>query len=128
MFNQKEYINSYIKEKYRSIKLRIKTTDRVLIKKLDSEDNINKYLLDLIRKDVYENRTYHFINNDVSVDFDVTNTMQDLIDKIEDADILDDYGLYMNYAYAIDAQAKKEVTKHIISESNWNKLLRRYPL
>ena len=34
--------------------------------------------------------------------------MQDLVVKAEKADILEDYGLYMNVADAIDSQAKKE--------------------
>jgi len=34
----------------------------------------------------------------------------------------------MNLADAIDTQAKKEVGYHIITESNWNTLLRRYHL
>lgn len=32
----------------------------------------------------------------------------------------------MNIVDAIDSQAKKEVTKHIISDTNWNKLMRRF--
>lgn len=34
--------------------------------------------------------------------------MTDLVNKAEEADILDDYGLYMNLAYAIDSQGKKK--------------------
>lgn len=128
MFNQQEYVNSYIKENYKTIKLRIKFSDQVLINKINNEKNINQYLINLIKKDVYDNRVYNFINDNYKIDFELSNTMKDLIEKIEEADILDDYGLYMNYAYAIDAQAKKEVNNHVISESNWNRLLRRYSL
>ena len=69
-----------------------------------------------------------FINNDVKIDFELSNTMKELVDKCEEADLLNDYGLYMNLVDAIDSQAKKEATKHIISESQWNKLMRRYLL
>ena len=55
-------------------------------------------------------------------------TMKDLIDKAEYADMIDDYGLYMNLADAIDSQGKKETNKHIITESQWKKLVRRYAL
>ncbi|MCQ2773104.1 MAG: hypothetical protein MJ238_07545 [Bacilli bacterium] len=128
MFNQQEYINEYIKEKYKSVKIRVKNSDAVLIKKLSSTNNLNQYILDLIRKDIYENRVYHYINDDIKIDFELSKTMQDLVDKAEDADILEDYGLYMNYVYAIDSRAKKEVTNHLMRESTWNRLLRRYQL
>ncbi len=128
MFNQQEYINDFIKNNYKTIKLRIRNDDKILINKINSVDNINKYLIDLITKDIYENRKYNFINNDIVIDFDLSNTMADLVDKAEKADILEDYGLYMNLADAIDSQAKKEVSKHLITETEWKKLVRRYQL
>ena len=54
--------------------------------------------------------------------------MSDLVKKAEDADILNDYGLYMNIADAIDVEGKKEATHHIISETEWRKLVKRYPV
>lgn len=128
MFNQQKYINKYIKDNYKSVKLRVKSSDLVLLNKLNKVNNINQYIINLIRNDIYQNRKYHYINDSISIDFELSNVMQDLINKIEDSDLIEDYGLYMNYAYAIDSQAKKEVNNHIISESNWNKLTRRYPL
>ncbi len=79
-------------------------------------------------KDIYKNRKYNFINNEVQIDFELTPTMSDLVKKAEDADILNDYGLYMNLADAIDSQGKKEATHHIISETEWRTLTRRYIL
>lgn len=128
MFNQKEYINSYLKDNYKTIKVRIRNDDKVLIDKINNCDNINKYILELIKKDIYENRKYNFINNEVNIDFELTKTMSDLVKKAEDADILNDYGLYMNIADAIDSEGKKEATHHIISETEWRKLVRRYPV
>ena len=128
MFNQQEYINDFIKSTYKTIKLRIRNDDKLLINKINSVDNINKYLIELITKDIYENRKYNFINNDIIIDFDLSNTMADLVDKAEKADILNDYGLYMNLADAIDSQAKKEVSKHLITETEWKNLERRYQL
>ena len=58
----------------------------------------------------------------------VRGNMQDLVIKAEKADILEDYGLYMNLADAIDSQAKKEVERHLITETEWRKLIRRYEL
>ena len=126
MFNQQEYINTYLKDNYKTIKVRVRNDDKVLINKINNCDNINKYILELIKKDIYENRKYNYINNEVEIDFDLTPTMSDLVKKAEEADILEDYGLYINLADAIDSEGKKEATHHIISETEWRKLVRRY--
>ena len=128
MFDKQEYINGFIKKTYKTIKLRIRVDDKLLLNKISSVDNINQYLIDLITKDIYNNRVYNYINNDVEIDFDLSNTMKDLVDKAEKADILDDYGLYMNLVDAIDSQAKKEVSRHMITETEWRKLVRRYEI
>ncbi len=128
MFNQQEYINNFIKNTYKTVKLRIRNDDKIIINKINSVDNINQYLIGLITKDIYENRKYNYINNDIKIDFELSHTMQDLVDEAEKADILEDYGLYMNLADAIDSQAKKEVNRHLITETEWRKLVRRYEL
>lgn len=128
MFNQQKYINKFIKNNYKDIKVRIRKDDRLLMHKISEVENVNKYISNLILEDIYRNRKYHFINNDIEIDFEVSKTMQDLIEQAEVADILDDYGLYMNLADAIDSQGKKETTHHIIRESEWKKLTRRYCL
>ena len=120
MFDQQKYINSFIKDNYRTIKL--------LINKINNVGNINKYILNLIKKDIIENRVYNYINNEIEIDFELSITMEDLINKAEEADILDDYGLYMNLADAIDSQGKKEASQHIITETEWRILTRRYCL
>lgn len=106
MFDQQKYINSYIKDNYRTIKLRIRNDNKILINKINNVDNINKYILELIKRDILENRIYNFIDNDIEIDFELSVTMEDLVNKAEEADLLDDYGLYMNIAYAIDSQDK----------------------
>lgn len=128
MFNQQEYINSFIKDNYKEIKIRIRKDDKLLLNKLAEVDNVTKYISSLIVEDIYRNREYHFINNDIMIDFPLSKTMQDLIDEAEKADILNDYGLYMNIADAIDSQGKKETTHHLLRESEWKKLTRRYCL
>ncbi len=50
MFNKQEYINSYIKDKYKTIKVRIRKDDEMLINKINSVDNVNQYILGLIKK------------------------------------------------------------------------------
>lgn len=128
MFDKQKYINSFIKNNYRTIKLRIRNDDKILINKINNVDNINKYILDLIKNDILENRVYNYIDNDIEIDFELSITMTDLVNKAEEADILDDYGLYMNLADAIDSQGKKEASQHIITETEWKKLTRRYCL
>ena len=128
MFNQREYINDFIKNNYRTIKLRIRNDDKILVAKINNTDNINKYLIDLIRKDIVENRKYNYINDGIKIDFELSKTMNDLIKKAEEADYFEDYGLYMNIVDAIDSQAKKEVSRHNITETEWNTIIRRYSL
>lgn len=128
MFNQQEYINSFIRDNYKTIKLRIRNDNKLIMNKLSKVDNINRYLTNLILNDIYANRSYNYINNDVKIDFELSNTMKDLVDKAEEADFLGDYGLYMNLADAIDSQGKKETSNHLISETEWKKLVRRYTL
>lgn len=128
MFNQQKYINSFIKDNYRTIKLRIRNDDKLLINKINNVENINKYILNLIKKDILENRVYNYIDNEIEIDFELSITMEDLINKAEEADMLDDYGLYMNLADAIDSQGKKEASQHIITETEWRILTRRYCL
>ena len=117
MFNQKNYINNYIKNSYKSIKVRIRKDNALLINKIESVENVNQYIVDLILKDIYENRVYNFINNNILIDFDLSPKIEKLIKEAEEADLMNDYGLYMNLAYAIDAQAKKEVSHHELKES-----------
>lgn len=126
MFNSKDYVNQYIKDNYKTIKLRVRKDNQLLIDKINSVDNLNKYLIGLIIKDIRDNQVYNYIDNNVKIDFALSKKMQVLITQAEKADLLDDYGLYMNLADAIDVQAKKEVGKHILKESQWNKLIRRY--
>ena len=126
MFNQQEYINDFIKENYKTLKIRIRKDNKLLMNKISSVDNVNKYISSLILKDIYRNRSYNYINNDIEIDFELSKTMKSLVDEAEKADILDDYGLYMNIAAAIDSQGKKETTHHQLRESEWKKLTKRY--
>ena len=50
MFDQQKYINSYIKDNYRTIKVRIRNDDKLLINKINSVDNINEYCIDKIQQ------------------------------------------------------------------------------
>lgn len=126
MFNQQEYINDFIKENYKTLKIRIRKDNKLLMNKISSVGNVNKYISSLILEDIYRNHSYNYINNDIEIDFELSKTMKSLVDEAEKADILDDYGLYMNIAAAIDSQGKKETTHHQLRESEWKKLTKRY--
>lgn len=126
MFDQKNYINQFIKEHYRTYKIRVQKDDAVLLKKLSETQNINQYVLNLIREDIQRNRTYPFIDNEVIIDFELSKTMQELVDEAEKADLLEDYGLYLNLIDAIDSQGKKETAHHQLQERQWKTLTRRY--
>lgn len=128
MFNQQKYINGFIKDHYKTLKIRIRKDDRLLIDKISKVENINQYISSLILEDIYRNRSYNYIDNNVEIDFELSKTMQNLVDEAEKADILEDYGLYMNLVDAIDSQGKKETTHHLLRESQWKKLTRRYCL
>ena len=116
IFDQQNYINNYIKNSYKSIKVRLRKDNALLINKIESVDNVNQYIIDLILKDIYENRVYNFINNDILIDFDLYPKIEKLIKETEEADLLNDYGLYMNLAHAIDVEAKKEVSHYDLKE------------
>ena len=128
MFDQRSYVNEFIKDHYKTFKIRVKTEDIVTLAALSRIPNFNQYVLSLITEDIQKRREYPFINNDIIIDFELSKTMKSLVDEAEKADILGDYGLYMNLADAIDSQAKKETSKHLITESQWLKLTRRYHL
>lgn len=51
-FNQQKYTNSYDKNKYKSYHFRVRKDNSILIDKLDSIENKNKYIMDLIEKDI----------------------------------------------------------------------------
>lgn len=128
MFEQNKYVNEYVKENYRTIKFRVRKDDKLVSYKLDNIDNINRYIYNLILKDINENRSYNFIDESVDIGFELSNPMKKLVEEAEIADYINDYGQYMNYAYAIDTRAKNETSKHILTEGQWNKLTRRYCL
>ncbi len=79
-------------------------------------------------KDMFDNRKYNYINNDIVIDFKLSKTMNELVSKAENADSIADYGLYMNLVYATDARAKLEVSRHLMNEREWSTLLRKYKL
>lgn len=128
MFKEQKYINEYNKENYKNFKFRVRKDDKFLLNALSNVDNVNKYIASLITQDVLKHHKYNFINDNVQIDFQLSDTMQDLVNEIEKADVLNDFGLYMNLADAIDSQGKKETTHHELRENEWKQLTQRYSL
>ena len=126
MFNQQEYINNFIRDNYKTIKVRIRNDDKLVINKINSVDNVNKYIYNLILKDIRENKKYHFIDNDVFIDFPLSKNLSDLTEKAEYADAINDYELYKDAIKEINIQAKKERKEKILTESKLKKIVFRY--
>ena len=51
-FDQKKYVNSYNKENYKSFLFRVRKDNKAIMEKLESERNVNSYILKLIDNDV----------------------------------------------------------------------------
>ena len=128
MFDQNKYVNEYVKDNYRTIKFRVRKDDKLVSYKLENTDNINRYIYNLILKDINDNKTYNFIDDSVDITFELSEPMKKLVNDAEIADYMNDYGQYMNYAYAIDTRAKNETNKHLLTEGQWNRLIKRYCL
>ncbi len=51
-FNQKEYIDNFNKQTYKMFPFRVRKDDTLVIKKLGSVSNLNKYIYSLIENDI----------------------------------------------------------------------------
>ena len=51
-FDQKKYVNNYNKETYRMFPFRVRRDNKSIMEKLESERNVNSYILKLIDNDV----------------------------------------------------------------------------
>lgn len=71
---------------------------------------------------------YNFVNDKYKIDFDMPSELNYIISLIEDADQNNHYGDYLSYADAMDTIAKNCCADGVITEVQWNLLLRRYLL
>lgn len=126
MFNQQEYINNFIRDNYKTIKVRIRNDDKLVINKINSVSNVNKYIYNLILKDIRENKKYHFIDNDIFIDFSLSKDMNDLLLQAEYADEINDYNLYKETVNKINVLGKKEKREKAIKDSEFKKITSRY--
>ena len=54
-FDQDKYIKEYNKDTYKMYQFRVKKSDKEIIEILDSQDNKNQYIINLIKDDVFNN-------------------------------------------------------------------------
>lgn len=54
-FNQKQYINDYVRNTYKRFELRIRLDNEAVINKLSSVPNATQYILNLIEQDIERN-------------------------------------------------------------------------
>ncbi|MCQ2795903.1 MAG: hypothetical protein MJ213_01150, partial [Bacilli bacterium] len=93
MFDKNKYISEFNKQNYRDLKLRIRKDDNIVLSAIDKSENINKYIRDLIYEDALKKINHKYINDDFKIDFVLSKTMKQLVNKAEEADFLEDYGL-----------------------------------
>jgi len=124
----REYINKYIKDNYKTFKFRIRKENQNLIDRLSQVDNMTQYIIGLIEEDIKRNIKYNYLDDSIKIDFKLPQNIQNLVDDAEKADLEDDYGLYMNLACAIDTNAKNATAKRILNDYQWETLVRRFRL
>ncbi len=84
-------------------------------------DNIN--ILDI--ENIEE--TYHYINDDVKIDFDVSKDIRYMMDLCEQADRDNNYPMYMNYIeHLLYVICKEACYQGHITKEQWETFKRRY--
>lgn len=68
----------------------------------------------------------NFINDQYIIDFKVPSGLKPLIDELEEADRINDFGKYFVAADNLDPAAKAYYSMGRISKRDWDLLLKRY--
>lgn len=71
---------------------------------------------------------FHWIQNDVVINFEVPQILKNLFLDAEKADKENDYALYLNLADTIDVVSKNSYAEGLISEEQWSTITRRYEI
>lgn len=122
----REYINKYIKENYKTFKFRVRKENQDVINRLCDADNMTQYLIRLVKEDMKRSQKYNYIDDSIKINFKLPKNIQNLVVDAEKADLEDDYGLYMNLASAIDTNAKNATAKKQLNNFQWELLVRRF--
>ena len=70
-------------------------------------------------------KKYHWINDDVKIDFPVPKSLQELFDEAEKYDLLDD-GTYFCYSDQIDVDSKNLYAIGKLTKKQWDIINSRY--
>lgn len=72
---------------------------------------------------------YHYIDDDVKIDFKISKDIQNMIDLCEKEDINDNYPAYCNYVeFLLYTMCKEACYQGHITKKQWELLERRYLL
>ena len=82
----REYINKYIKDNYKTFKFRIRKENQHLIDRLSKVDNMTQYIIGLIEEDIKRNIKYNYLDDSIKIDFKLPQNIQNLVDDAEKAD------------------------------------------
>lgn len=72
------------------------------------------------------NNDFHWINNDIILDFPIPKTIKNLMDEAEKFDLMYNIG-YFNYAEAITDTCKLAYAEHLLTKNQWELIERKYP-
>ena len=56
IYNEAEYQREYAKKNYKHYHLKINNQEKRVIKKLEAQENKNRYIIDLIKRDIGESK------------------------------------------------------------------------
>lgn len=69
---------------------------------------------------------FHWINDEVKIDFPVSTTIKNLMVDAERLDLEENFG-YFNYAEAISDTCKLAYAEKVLTKEQWELIERRYP-
>lgn len=72
-----------------------------------------------------EDKKYHWVNDDVKIDFSVPRALQILMDQCEQLDLEEDYA-YFNYIETLDCDVKELVRMGVLTNKQWDIINMRY--
>lgn len=69
---------------------------------------------------------FHWINDDIEIDFPVSKTMRNTMDEAEELD-LEQSSEYAAVADILDVMGKEAFVNGLITKAQWDKICERYP-
>lgn len=69
---------------------------------------------------------FHWINDDVKIDFPTSKVMQNTMNEAEELDLAES-GEYADVSDALDLMGKEAFVNGLITREQWDKICMRYP-